>query len=474
MSEASAALWEVFRRRTGGLGSRPAVSSSAGELSFEELWKEADSLASHFAGAGVPESAVVGLALPNSPRFLVAFLALCRLDATVALLSPQYGPVELSAIVAGVGPACVVVENASASGVSEAVPIARSSTADGLDVLFPSAESSAPSAALLKFSSGSTAEPKGIALSASNVLAEVENVTQTLGLGEGDRIHAGVPLFHSYGFDLGVLPTAYAGSTLVLEDVFVPRRTLAALAGSAPEAFLGVPAQYRAFLAARTEPLDLSRSRWLLSCTAPLDAEVVTAFADRFGAPICQHYGSSETGAVTTHVPAEVLRRPGSVGRPMAGVDVTVVDGEVVVESDAVAGGYVLGAPPGPSPFRAGAFWTGDLGTIDADGFLTVQGRRDALINVGGLKVSPAEVAATLERHPSVREAAVIGLPDGRGEELPYAVVALSESADESELLAFCSGRLADYKLPRRIEIRDALPRTAAGKVRLTAEDLAG
>jgi long-chain acyl-CoA synthetase len=484
MSEGSAALWEAFRARTGDLGGRPAVSSSTGELTFEELWKEAERLGLLFAGAGVPESAVVGLALPNSPRFLAALLALWRLDATVALLSPQYGPGELSAIVGGVGPACVVAQGASASAVAEAVPIVRSSAADDLDLLFPSAGSSPPSAALLKFSSGSTAEPKGIALSADNVLAEVENVTRTLGLGEGDRVLAGVPLFHSYGFDLGVLPTLSAGSTLVLEDVFVPRRMLGALSasnnlslargGKVPAAFLGVPAQYRAFLAARTEPLDLSRIRWLLSCTAPLDAEVVTAFHERFGAPICQHYGSSETGAVTNHVPSEVLRRPASVGRPMAGVDVTIVDGEVVVESDAVAAGYVLGAPPGPSPFRAGAFWTGDLGTMDADGFLTVHGRRDALINVGGLKVSPAEVAATLERHPAVREAAVIGFPDGQGDEVPYAVVALSASADESELLAFCSGTLAEYKLPRRIEIRDALPRTAAGKVRLTAEDLQG
>lgn len=480
MSEArsSAGLWEVFRARTGGLGRRPAVSSSAGELSFEDLWKGAERLASLFADEGVPDGAVVGLALPNSPRFLEAFLALCRVDATVALLSPQYGPGELSVITAGVGPTCIVADPSSAApSIAGAVPIARSAAADGLELLFLSgapAESPARPAALLKFSSGSTAEPKGIALSADNVLAEVENVTQTLGLGEGDRILAGVPLFHSYGFDLGVLPTLYAGSTLVLEDGFVPRRTLARLADSAPAAFLGVPAQYRAFLAARTEPLDLSPSRWLLSCTAPLAPEVVTAFNDRFGAPICQHYGSSETGAVTTHVPSEVLRRPESVGRAMAGVDVSIVEGEVVVESAALADGYVLGAPLGPSPFRAGSFWTGDLGTMDADGFLTVLGRRDALINVGGLKVSPAEVAATLERHPAVREAAVIGLPDGQGDELPYAVVALSASADESELLAFCSGTLAEYKIPRRIEIRDALPRTAAGKVRLTAEDLEG
>jgi acyl-CoA synthetase (AMP-forming)/AMP-acid ligase II len=491
MSEArsSFALWEAFGARTRDLGSRIAVSTSTGELTFGDFWREADRLASLYVRAGVAEGAVAGLALPNSPRFVAALLALCRLDATVALLSPQYGPGELSAIVAGIRPACIVTDQDLAPGIADAAPVSRSSAADGLEVLIPvgsGPEVSARSAALLKFSSGSTAEPKGIALNAANVIAEVENVTGTLGLGYGDRILAGVPLFHSYGFDLGVLPTLYAGSTLVLEDGFVPRRTLAALGGAGLAAFLGVPAQYRALLAARVDaPPDLSGVRWLLSCTAPLASDVVTAFGARFKAPICQHYGSSETGAVTTHVPAEVLGRPESVGRPMAGVRVIVAgtdgaalppgeEGEVVVESGAVAGGYVLGAPSGPSPFRAGSFWTADVGRMDADGFLTVLGRRDALINVGGLKVSPAEVAATLEAHPAVREAAVIGVPDGQGDEVPYAVVALSRSTDESELLAFCRAALAEYKVPRRIEIRDELPRSATGKVRLTAEDLEG
>ena len=465
MAEPSSVLFEELRARTGGLCERIAVSAPGEELTFAALWREADRLAARFADAGLPEGAVAALMLPNSPRFPAALLALWRLDATVALLSPQYGPGELDAIVRGIEPACIV---------RDAGPEIRTTT-----------RSAGTSAALLKFSSGSTAEPKGIALSAGNLLAEVENVTRTLALGPGDRILSGVPLFHSYGFDLGVLPMLYAGSTLVLEDAFVPRRTLAALTESYLAAFLGVPAQYRAFLAARADTADLSRVRWLLSCTAPLAADVVTAFAERFRAPICQHYGSSETGAVTTHVPSEVLRRPASVGRPMSGVRVTVAgddgaalppgqEGEVVVESAAVAAGYVLGAPPGPSPFRAGSFWTGDVGSLDEDGFLTVLGRRDALINVGGLKVSPAEVAATLERHPAVSEAAVIGLPDGQGDELPYAVVALSGAADEGELLAFCRAALAEYKVPRRIEIREELPRTAAGKVRVTREDLAG
>ena len=109
---------------------------------------------------------------------------------------------------------------------------------------------------------------------------------------------------------------------------------------------------------------------------------------------------------------------------------------------------------------------------MDADGFLTLVGRRDAMINVGGLKVSPAEVSATLERHPAVSEAAVLGFPDGRDEEVVYAVVSLSEPVGEVELVAFCRDNLAEHKVPRRIEIRDELPRTASGKVRLGVDDL--
>jgi acyl-CoA synthetase (AMP-forming)/AMP-acid ligase II len=491
MSEArsSGSLWDEFHDRTSGLGDRSAVSTAADELTYRDLWKDADRLASLFAGAGVGEGAVTALMLVNSPRFLKAFLALCRLDASIALLSPQYGAAELSAIVNGIRPTSIVADRDLASKIAAAVPIARSSAAGSLDVLIPAddgGEASTHSAAVMKFSSGSTAEPKGIALSAANVVAEVETITRTLRLGEGDRILAGVPLFHSYGFDLGVLPALHAGSTLVLEDGFVPRRMLAALAAPGLSAFLGVPAQYRALLATRDDGApDLSRVRWLLSCTAPLAPDVVTAFSDRFQAPICQHYGSSETGAVTTHVPAEVLRRPASVGRPMDGVRVIVAEpeggelpigeeGEVIVESDAVAAGYVLGASPGASSLRSGSFRTGDVGRFDADGYLTLLGRRDSLINVGGLKVSPAEVAATLEGHPAVREAAVIGVSDGHGNELPYAVVALSGSVEESELIAHCGAALAEYKVPRRIEIRDELPRAASGKVRLTPEDLEG
>jgi long-chain acyl-CoA synthetase len=482
----SSLLWDAFRSRTGSFGGQVAVEASGIELGFGELWEQANRLATVFLKAGVREGGVAGLALGNSPRFPAAFLALCRLDATVALLPPQYGRSELKAISDGIGLSSIVAEGESGPRVAAGIPIASSSAADGFRVLVPvfteNAGATSDDEVLLKFSSGSTAEPKGIALTADNVLAEAENVTTTLDLGRGDRILAGVPLFHSYGFDLGMLPTLYSGTTLLLEDSFVPRRTLRRLAYRVA-AFLGVPAQYRAFLTSRIDKRpDLSGVRWLLSCTAPLAPETVGAFLGRFGAAICQHYGSSETGAVTTHLPSEVRSRPASVGRPMSRVAVSLVqdgepvspgsEGEVVVESGAVARRYVLGAPSGESPLRDGVFRTGDIGRMDSDGFLTLVGRRDGMINVSGLKVSPAEVAATLERHPAVSEAAVLGFPDGRDEEVVYAVVALSEPVGEDDLLAFCREGLAEHKVPRRIEIRDALPRTATGKVRLGVDDL--
>jgi acyl-CoA synthetase (AMP-forming)/AMP-acid ligase II len=241
---------------------------------------------------------------------------------------------------------------------------------------------------------------------------------------------------------------------------------------------------YRFFLDVRLDsPPNLAKVRYALSCTAPLDPTVVDAFHEKFGAAICQHYGSSESGAATTHVPSDVLARKESVGRAMPNVQVKVVDaggrslpagtsGEVVVSGPAVALGYVMGVPPEGSPLSNGDYYTGDVGYLDGDGFLHVSGRLNQLINVGGMKVSPVEVIRVLESCPAVQEAAVIGVRDGNGDDVVYAVVTLKAPADEYQIMAHCRGRLADYKIPRRIDIRTEMPRAASGKIRIRPEDI--
>jgi long-chain acyl-CoA synthetase len=277
-----------------------------------------------------------------------------------------------------------------------------------------------------------------------------------------------------------VLPVLAAGAALAVRDAFIPRRALADLTDPATRVFLGVPSMYRFLLEAKpAQPPRLDHIRCLLSCTAPLSPDLIRRFLDGYHAPICQHYGSSEAGAVTTHVPAEVATRPESVGLAMHGVRVTIqsddgrdlpagAEGEVVVQSAAVAAGYVMGQPDGESPFlREDGFRMGDLGMLDTGGYLSVRGRKDNLISVGGLKVSPLEVTQVLESHDAVREAAVVGRKDATGEEVVHAFVCLKRSVTENEVREFCQQRLADYKVPRRIEFLPELPRGATGKVDL-------
>jgi long-chain acyl-CoA synthetase len=276
----------------------------------------------------------------------------------------------------------------------------------------------------------------------------------------------------------------FSGAHLKIRDGFVPRRILQDLSQLDVSIFLGVPSMYQIFVETLLPDIpDLSHVRYLLSCTAPLRPDLITAFHEKFRMPICQHYGSSETGAVTNHMPWAVLDRMNSVGRPLSNVQVQIQDsngqlvpvgseGEVVVKSRVVAPGYIMGEPPGESKFKGDTYRTGDLGIVDEDGFLHLTGRKDGVINVGGFKVSPYEVTQVLEHFPAVREAGVIGVKDSLGEEVVYAAVTLISPATENDILAFCRSRLSDYKVPRGIKIMDEMPRGPSGKIKLTQEDV--
>lgn len=447
---------------------------------------------------------MIGLCLPNGIDFVIVYLALCRVESVVMLVSTKYHTSELQSIVTGARPDYLITSRSLAGTVSAGLPsvsknhvlpgtgreplvlleLEGSPRATGQDRPWNANGRAEQAPSLIKFTSGSTGEPKGIILSAGNVLAEASNVVAGLQLTPEDRILSAVPAFHSYGFDLGVLGSLFSGARLELRETFIPRRILSDLGQPGISVFLGVPSMYRFFLETRlTEAPNLSHIRYLLSCTAPLDPAIVESFHEKFGGTICQHYGSSESGGATTHVPSEVLKRKDSVGRAMKNVKVRVVDpngrdlpsgsvGELVIASAAVAQGYIMGRPSGANPIKDGEYWTDDIGYLDGDGFLYVTGRIDKLINVGGMKVSPDEVVWVLESCPAVREAAVVGARSSTGEEIVYAIVTLKATSDENDILAYCRGRLAEYKVPRRVDIRKEMPRGATGKIRLRPEDL--
>lgn len=478
-------IWKFFEERARHFSHRIAVRGDDETLTFAQSFEAADSLAARLSIAGLKQGATVVLCLENSISFVPAVLAAMKIGATIALVSPRYGPSEMCAIIEGIRPAFLLcgpsfpVESGPHIGpvrYEEIDSPAQILSGLILGILAPS-QPGFSGCALLKATSGSTGLPKVVVLSSDNLVAEAQTIVETMQCTPNDKILCVTPMCHSYAFDLGVLAMLASGAELVIHGSFVPRKTIRDIETLGVTVFLGVPSIYRTLLDLRiTQAPDLSGVRYLLSCTAPLSAELIEMFYRRFNAILCQHYGSSETGAVALHIPTEVRNYPDAVGIPMKGVDVQIVngegkcvsagsEGEVLVTSSAVSPGYIMGQPNGISPFSKSSFRMADLGRIDEGGFLHITGRSDNLIEVGGLKVSPLEITNVLQRCAQVREAAVVGVTDSRGESVIYAAVTLVESTTERELLAFCRSQLADYKVPRRIEILPEFPRTPSGKI---------
>lgn len=492
VDKSQVSIWTELNQRFRTYPDRHAVVTPTSCLTFRDLLERAERLALDLQHAGVGGERRAVMALSNGPDFLITLLALFRIGHTVGLASTRYGATECRAIQDLLHPDAWVTSTVGGGRQDGLVAARRIELPTGATIghlLWIEPAGGAPpegalrpkcdGAVLCKFTSGSTGAPKGIALSASNLIAEGAQIAQTLEITERDRIVAPVPLFHSYGFDVGVLTSWMSGATLVLRDTFIPRRAWEDLGHAQNTVFLGVPSMYRLLLECAPPADFCSRHvRFALSCTAPLAPDLIRRFADQFGLRICQHYGSSESGAATNHDPGSVLDRIESVGRPLRNVRVRVLDdagrdvpsgseGELVVQSPAVALGYI-GARTSTTPLRNGVFHTGDVAMIDDGGFVYIRGRRDEQINVGGLKVYPLEVTQVLESHPAIREAAVCGMPLRSGDHAVYAAVSLRAEVSESELIAHCRSALADYKVPRRIEFMDSLPRGPSGKVRLS------
>ncbi|MCB9868576.1 MAG: acyl--CoA ligase [Planctomycetes bacterium] len=491
-------LWEVFERTVRADPDALALSAPDETITRGQLAEQATELANAMRAAGVREHGLGLIMLPNSVAFVAAFLALTRLPATAALVSTRFRESELRVIAATVRPDFVLVLPQHAAEAAAQLDVEtehdltnrgggqrlrllrlRATAGSVLDVEERFGLGDAGSyPALVKFSSGSTGAPKAVLWTAANVSAAAANVVTTLGLDASDHVLAPVPLAHSYGFDLGVLPLLFAGTSLAIRERPAWKAILAELASGRVSVFLGVPAMYHVLNRTRLDHApDLSATRYLLSCTAPLPVDLAQAFSRRFRAAICQHYGSSETGGITLCHPGEAGRHPETVGRVMHGVQLSIVGphgealpagsrGEVVIGGAATAAGYVRAATAGDAGgFRDGRYWTGDVGSLSPDGFLHLDRTRPGVAHVGGWKVSLAEVARVLESHPSVRESVVTDVEDARGMAHIVAAVTLQGPVEEQALMAFCRARLADYKQPRRVHILEELPRAASGEV---------
>jgi len=324
---------------------------------------------------------------------------------------------------------------------------------------------------LLVYTSGTTGAPKGAVHTAAGMQANIEAAIDCQGLGPATRALAVLPMFHVGGLCIQLLPTLAAGGTVRLHERFDPGAWLADVAAWRPTTSLLVPAAMRAIVEHPDwDAADLSSLAFVNSGSQVVPVALIEVFHAR-GVPVCQVYGSTETGPVSIALrPQEAMASVGRVGRPARGVQVQLgPDGEILLKAPNLLRGYH--ASSAPAFDDQGWFHTGDLAVRHPDGMYEVIGRSKELIISGGENIHPAEIENLLSGHPDVAECCVVGLPDARWGEVPVLVVVprSGRTVDEAALRALFDARLARFKHPRRIVVAEALPKTALGKVQRSA-----
>ena len=481
-------------------GDRIALVDGERRLTYGDLDSSTNQLARALSALGVRQGDRVAGLLVNSTAFLETMLATAKLGAVFVPMNVRLAPAEITYLLADSGADTFVYS-------APLAPVARAALGgDGVrvrsrlvvggepeqgelryDQVLGSGESrpidtdvDRRDLSCLMYTSGTTGRPKGAMLTHDNHLWNVVNsLSFGRGLREGDVTVTVAPMFHIGGLGIHTLPLLYAGGTNVLLPAFDPVQTLDAMSRERATVQFMVPAMWAALMSVPGfDDFDLSSLELAVSGGAPCPLPVIDFYQGK-GLPFQEGFGMTETAPIVSVLDADhVKEKAGSIGRAVFHVEARIADeadkdarvdevGELVLRGPNVFTGY-WGLPEATAEaFRGGWFHTGDLGRMDAEGFITLVDRKKDMIITGGENVYPIEVEQVLYRHPAVREVAVVGVPDARWGETPVATVTLQEGAEATaeELIAYTRDRLAHFKCPTRIEFVSELPRTATGKV---------
>ncbi|MFE2093446.1 long-chain fatty acid--CoA ligase [Streptomyces sp. NPDC059460] len=440
---------------------------------------------------GVRPGDHVGLMLTDTPEFAFAYFGVLRVGGVVVPMNFLLKSREVAYHLGDSGARLLFAwhdfADEARTGAQQAGAEAVIVDAGGFDELpasGPSADDVADrhedDTAVVLYTSGTTGEPKGAELTHGNLTRNCDIVANDLlQLTPDDVIFGGLPLFHAFGQTCALNAAVASGACVTLLPRFDAEKTLAMLAGHGVTVFAAVPTIFSRLLQ-QPDPdaYDVSRLRLSLSGGAAMPVQVLRDFQDAFHCVVLEGYGLSETSPVTSFNTLQAGPRPGSVGTPIRGVEMRVVDddgkdvprgevGEIAIRGHNVMKGYWQRPEETAAAIRDGWFHTGDLGRLDQDGFFWIVGRSKDMIIRGGNNVYPREIENVLYEHPAVAEAAVIGVPDpDLGEEVGAAVVLRPGArATAEELRAYVKSRVAAYKYPRKVWITDALPKGPTGKI---------
>ena len=487
----SANLASILTASAARDGDRVAVKLDDVEVSYAVLDEGSARVAGLLRAEGVGPGDRVAVMLPNVPYFPVVYYGALRLGAIVVPMNVLLRGREVAFYCRDSGAKVLFAwegfAEAAEQGAAEAGTELVTVRPGDFEQLLGAVEEpvrevvdrDASDTAVILYTSGTTGTPKGAELTHDNLRRNCAVSGGLHEIGPGDVILGALPLFHSFGQTCTLNAAVAAGATITLLPRFDPVKALEIVARDDVTIFMGVPTMYGALLhAPGREAADLSRLRLCVSGGASLPVEVMHAFEEAFDCVILEGYGLSETSPVASFNHGERERKPGSIGTPIEGVEMRVVDadgkplpagevGEIVIRGHNVTKGYWQRPDATAEAMRDGWFHTGDMARVDEDGYFFVVDRKKDMIIRGGYNVYPREVEEVLYEHPAVREAAVVGVPHERwGEEVGAAVVLEEGGAiGADELREFVKERVARYKYPREIWFVDELPKGPTGKI---------
>ncbi len=471
-------------------------------VTYSELDQFVGHTADYLATLGVKPGDRVALQLPKCLEFILLHLATLRLGAISLPLNPAYPPDEVEYFLSDSG-AKLFFALESAKHKVQAIIHNLPDVQDCLyldpdqpqrfeslilnfkpsfsnPLVFSKEVPALSDTAVIVYTSGTTGRPKGAEITHGNLSANLDALHTAWEWQPKDVLLHALPIFHVHGLFVALHGALHAGATTLLMRQFDASKTLQTLVERQCSVFMAVPTIHRRLIeAAKADRFDLSKLRLITSGSDRLPEDVFTGFQKTFGTTLLERYGMTETGMNCSN-PLYGERRIGSVGLPLPGVEVRVWNpetgvpltegqvGEVQLRGPNVFKGYWKQPEKTTEAFTAdGWFRTGDLGYLEPDGYLTLCGRFKDLIISGGMNIYPPEVERVLNEHPAVGTSAVFGCPDREWGERVTAVVVLEPNVEVSmeALIDYCRQRLAPYKTPRTILVRESLPRNAMGKV---------
>ena len=471
-------------------GPHPALRMDDAHLSYDEFRDAASRVAASLRSRGVRPGDRVGMVLPNVLSFPVVFYGALMAGAAVVPMNPLLKAQEVEYYLRDSGARLVVTGEQSAGPVTEAagtVGIEAVTVGAALpEALMADEGPAAPvdraddDTAVILYTSGTTGQPKGAELTHSGLNSNARTTQETLLEGTPDDVIMGcLPLFHVFGLTCSLNAGVLAGATLTLLPRFDGSKALSVIERDGVTVFEGVPTMFSAMLhSPDAGTTDVSSLRLCVSGGSAMPVEVMRSFEEQFGCIVLEGYGLSETSPVASFNHPHAERKPGSIGTPIRGVEMRLVDddgkdvaedevGEIAIRGENVMKGYWQRPEDTAKAIPDGWFRTGDLARQDEDDYFVIVDRKKEMIIRGGYNVYPREIEEALYEHPAVAEAACIGIthPD-LGEEVAAAVALKpGASADPEELKAWAKERVAAYKYPRHVWLVDALPKGPTGKI---------